>query len=473
MKKHIFAGVIAFAIFPCISFAQATDVDTSGNASCAVISVNLRYLSRDSGTNGAVSVLQDFLNSKGYLSSQPTGFFGSMTRTAVIAFQTANGISATPAGFVGSTTRVKIQEIDCGTTDGTVSDSANANLTSSSTNGGLTSSVNDLQAYLSRLIAQVATLQAQIKDPSATNTNTNNSTPSITFSGISSGNAIGSFANLPANSQIRFVNSSTAQAYTGQSTMVSGGGSGQLSITVPNDLPNGTYYLRVTDYYNPNITIAQSASFQAGSNVQTNSVIINSFNASPSSVNAGGAVMFMWSSNLTSNDISYYGGGCNIEGITQNNVAVYVTSGFKSASGQITFVPPATATYTLRCTSNAKDGSPSASRQITINVAQPQTNPVIISLFNTSQTSVSSGQPVTFSWNSNLTSNDISYYGGFCNIEGLGNNTALYVSTGKTSGASGSITYTPAFTATYTLRCSAGRKDSSPMDSKQVTVNVN
>ncbi|MBI5456907.1 peptidoglycan-binding protein [Candidatus Kaiserbacteria bacterium] len=304
-----------------------------------------------------------------------------------------------------------------------------------------------------------------------TSTNTNN-TPSVTFSYISSGNVIGSFANLPANSQIRFVNASTGARYDAQSTMVWSGGSGPLSITIPNDLPNGTYYLRATDYYNSNTTIAQSGSFQAGSNVQTNSVVISSFTASPSSVNAGGAVMFMWSSNLTQNDVSYYGGGCSIEGITQNNVAVYVTSGFKGASGQITFVPPATATYTLRCTSNAKDGSPSASKQVTVNVAQPQTNPVVISSFSASQTSVSSGQPVTFSWNSNLTSNDISYYGGFCNIEGLGNNTALYVSAGQTSGASGSITYTPAFTATYTLRCSAGGKDGSPMDSKQVTVSV-
>lgn len=306
---------------------------------------------------------------------------------------------------------------------------------------------------------------------SQTSTNTNN-TPSITFSYVSSGNVIGSFTNLPTNSQIRFVNASTGARYDAQSTMVWSGGSGPLSIAIPNDLPNGTYYLRATDYYNPNTTIAQSGSFQAGSNVQTNSVVINSFTASPSSVNAGGAVMFMWSSNLTQNDVSYYGGGCSIEGITQNNVAVYVTSGFKGASGQITFVPPATATYTLRCTSNAKDGSPSASRQLTVNVAQPQTNPVVISSFNASQTSVQSGQSVTFSWNSNLTSNDISYYGGFCNIEGLGNNTALYVSAGQSSGASGSITYTPAFTATYTLRCTSGGKDGSPMDSKQVTVSV-
>jgi len=162
MKKHIFAGLVALAIFPIVSFAQATDVDTSGTSSCAVISVNLRYLSRDSSTGGAVSVLQDFLNSKGYLSSQPTGFFGSMTRTAVIAFQTANGISATPPGFVGQTTRAKIQEIDCGTTTGTAVAPVSGSVSASGTTSPLSSSTSDLQAYLSRLLAQVAALQAQV-----------------------------------------------------------------------------------------------------------------------------------------------------------------------------------------------------------------------------------------------------------------------------------------------------------------------
>ena len=296
-----------------------------------------------------------------------------------------------------------------------------------------------------------------------------NTSPSIIFSHISSGNVIGSYANLPANSQIRLVNSTTGQPYFAQSTMVWAGGSGQLSIPIPNDLPNGSYFLRATDYYNPNTTIGQSSSFQAGSNVQTNSVVINSFTASPSSVNAGGAVLFMWGSNLTQNYISHYGGGCSIEGLTQNNVAFQVTPGFVSG-GTVTYVPPATATYTLLCSSGAKDGSPSATKKITVNVGQPQTNPVTVD-FGANQNSVASGQPVTFLWNSNLTENDISYYGGFCSISALTSyNQEIHITGG--TGASGSVTYTPALTATYTLMCSAGAKDGSPMATKQVTVSV-
>lgn len=301
-------------------------------------------------------------------------------------------------------------------------------------------------------------------------TQTSNTSPSITFSYISSGNVIGSFANLPVNSQIRFVNASTGQRYDAQSTMVWPGGSGPLSIPVPNDLPNGTYYLRATDYYNPNTTIVQSSAFQAGANVQTSSVVINSFTATPSSVSAGGAVMFMWSSNLTQNDISVYGGGCSIEGISQNNVALNVTPGLTSASGQVTFVPPTTATYTLFCTSGGKDGAPSTTKQITVTVAQPQTNPVTVD-FGANQSSVVSGQPVTFVWGSNLTTNDIAYYGGFCSISALTSyNQQIQISMG--AGASGSVNYTPALTATYTLLCSAGGKDGSPSATKQVAVTV-
>ncbi len=422
-------------------------VSTSGT-SCISLTNSLSVDDTDADNNGEITKLQTFLarDASIYPEGLVTGYFGPATMRAVQRWQKVRGVvsSGTPDttgyGFVGSRTRAAMA---CGSQN-------------SASNTGSSN-----------------TTQTQTSVYTSTPT-TNTNTPSITFSSISSGNVIGSFANLPANSQIRFVNASTGQRYDAQSTMVWSGGSGPLSITVPNDLPNGTYYLRATDYYNPNTTIAQSGSFQAGANVQTNSVVISSFTASPTSVNVGGAVMFMWSSNLTATDVSYYGGGCSIEGITQNNVTVYVTSGFKGASGQITFVPPATATYTLRCTSNAKDGSPSASKQITVNVAQPQTNPVTISSFNASQTSVSSGQPVTFTWNSNLTSNDISYYGGGCGISALTSyNQQIHLTSGASSGASGSVTYTPALTATYTLTCIAGGKDGSPMATKQVTVPVN
>ncbi len=153
----------------------------------------------------------------------------------------------------------------------------------------LITQTTDVTAKIQALFDQVKALQAQIAqlqgqytarsgiitvgNPTAPTTNTS---PSITFSYISSGNVIGSFANLPANSQIRFVNADTGQHYDAQSTIVRVGGSGPLSITVPNDLPNGKYYLRATDYYNPNKTIALSGPFQAGTTQYAPTVTGNS-----------------------------------------------------------------------------------------------------------------------------------------------------------------------------------------------------
>lgn len=83
----------------------------SGAPSCLQLSGNLTYRSRD-GATGGVSALQNFLQAKGYLNSQSTGFFGAMTTGAVKRYQADNGISAT--GYVGPITRTHIKEDSCG-----------------------------------------------------------------------------------------------------------------------------------------------------------------------------------------------------------------------------------------------------------------------------------------------------------------------------------------------------------------------
>ena len=78
MKKYIISVLLLSASFGLAS-AQTADVDTSSDNSCAIITSNLRYLSRDTNGSIDVSILQDFLSTRGYLKSQPTGFFGSAT----------------------------------------------------------------------------------------------------------------------------------------------------------------------------------------------------------------------------------------------------------------------------------------------------------------------------------------------------------------------------------------------------------
>lgn len=95
--------------------------------------------------------------------------------------------------------------------------------------------------------------------------------PSITFIYTTPDNYIGlSYENLPANSQVRLVNASTNQPYLAQNLMVwSGGSRTAYNMPIPIDLQNGTYYLRVNDYYNPDTIIARSDSFQIFLNTPT------------------------------------------------------------------------------------------------------------------------------------------------------------------------------------------------------------
>jgi|GEM_PF-3339685 len=121
MKKYIIASVLlASVLIPATSFAQTlpSDIDpTPATGGCISIVNNLRYQSRDVSTNGEVSTLQDFLQSKNYLHTEPTGYFGLLTLQAVKDFQSANGINAT--GFVGPITRGKIKALTCGAGTGT------------------------------------------------------------------------------------------------------------------------------------------------------------------------------------------------------------------------------------------------------------------------------------------------------------------------------------------------------------------
>ena len=115
--KNVLASgfVLSMMVLPVVALAAPSDVDPNPPTSeCVSLQNNLRYKSRDVNTNGEVSDLQDFLQSKGYLSSEPTGYFGLLTLKATKDFQSANSIQ--PTGYVGSITRAKIASLtNCGT----------------------------------------------------------------------------------------------------------------------------------------------------------------------------------------------------------------------------------------------------------------------------------------------------------------------------------------------------------------------
>jgi peptidoglycan hydrolase-like protein with peptidoglycan-binding domain len=105
------------------------DIDTEAQSECLVLTKDLRLRSRDAKTEGEVSLLQDFLNTRGYLRTEPTGFFSISTFSAVKAFQ--KEMKLRPTGFVSVLTRKAIEKVSCdGTTTQTVSVTLKSNVTS-------------------------------------------------------------------------------------------------------------------------------------------------------------------------------------------------------------------------------------------------------------------------------------------------------------------------------------------------------
>lgn len=116
MKKTIISLLSAsFLSLSLFTFARAetlTDtLDSNNVSSCVHLTVGMSFGSKDSTTGGQVSDLQFFLSDKGYLRTDPTGYFGAATVAAVKEFQGANGI--TPNGVVGPITRAKISAVSC------------------------------------------------------------------------------------------------------------------------------------------------------------------------------------------------------------------------------------------------------------------------------------------------------------------------------------------------------------------------
>ena len=85
----------------------------------------------DSGPD--VSSLQQFLQAQGFFSYPSiTGYYGEVTQAAVVAFQTAHGISAT--GFFGPLTRAAVNSILSSQTSSTYASSSSTTASSTSLN---------------------------------------------------------------------------------------------------------------------------------------------------------------------------------------------------------------------------------------------------------------------------------------------------------------------------------------------------
>ncbi len=119
MKKLLKLSILSASIIFGTALAQTLSpsdqnngADETTESSCIDLSTKvLKYKSRDSNTNGEVSVLQDYLNDKGFLTQGATGFYGLKTVDAVKKFQKNNGILTT--GSVGALTKKFIYNDTC------------------------------------------------------------------------------------------------------------------------------------------------------------------------------------------------------------------------------------------------------------------------------------------------------------------------------------------------------------------------
>lgn len=138
---RVFAGVVGFAMvvaafgaFAAPVKAQTTDLAalqalvaslqaqiaalTGGSSSGSMMTGSAPMAPLTVGSSGAeVTKLQNFLISKGYGSFTATGYFGSMTQSALAAFQAANGVTPA-AGYYGPVTAAKVASMMGGTTGG-------------------------------------------------------------------------------------------------------------------------------------------------------------------------------------------------------------------------------------------------------------------------------------------------------------------------------------------------------------------
>lgn len=107
---------LALALAAALSAAPALAAEEA-EVRCVELTADMAIGATDSSTGGQVSALQAFLRDAGTLNAEPTGFFGLLTKDALISFQESNDIG--PAnGAVGLVTRDVIRRQSCSRASG-------------------------------------------------------------------------------------------------------------------------------------------------------------------------------------------------------------------------------------------------------------------------------------------------------------------------------------------------------------------
>ncbi len=506
--------------------AQLQGQTGSTSTSCVNLSYDLYGGVTDSMTQGQVTQLQQFLG------VNATGYFGPLTEQAVQNWQSSNGVvssgspDTTGYGYVGPKTRVAM---GCGSniTSSNASAASNNTVTTSSQSTNtttpacsITASPNPAssgQAVTLNWTSQNAVSAQWVPDTSGkddvavpTGTPSTSGAASVTASVIGNpsvtlevfaangasntctttfsvpspyptSQSVGSVSGISgAINQSSLTTSSANPTITGTATNLTGvylsisdsngigvSGSpflpvsnGQWSYTVPQTLSPGTYTVQLLG---TNLSVTGTLTITG----QQSPVapIISSFTASPSTLSyQGQSTTLSWSSNAAQ--------GCLITGpyTSFGNTSPNWLYNQGGASGSFTTTPNQTTTYSLECNgANPGTGKDAPSSSQTVIVTVPSTTPTpAINSFSASSNSITAGQTATLSYSASNV--DLPGYGGSCYITSNGQQTGsqpLYNGSGT-----GSYSFTPATTTTYTLTCNSSAKDGSPTAQQSLTVTV-
>lgn len=85
-----------------------TSTTTASATASTTPAYNFTTLISEGSTGAAVTALQNKLTALGMYTGPITGYFGSLTQTALEAFQTSNSIS--PVGYTGPATRAALND---------------------------------------------------------------------------------------------------------------------------------------------------------------------------------------------------------------------------------------------------------------------------------------------------------------------------------------------------------------------------
>jgi hypothetical protein len=115
VSRKLIAAFILAALYssPLLITAQ-TGTNLGSVSGCVILTSDFGPKATDKSTQGQVTILQTFLQERGYLKVKPTGYFGSLTMKAVQDFQRNNNVDPI-SGYVGPLTRAAIQKLTCST----------------------------------------------------------------------------------------------------------------------------------------------------------------------------------------------------------------------------------------------------------------------------------------------------------------------------------------------------------------------